>query len=457
VTNRANSCTRTVLIIAFVYLIPSLCFAQTRQQITPADIYERTHSSVVVVIVADANSKPFGQGSGFVAAKDRIVTNHHVIQGAREALVVFADGTSEPVNGVVADSPAHDLAILAVKTGAHSPLKLGDEFVVRQGESVYALGAPRGLESSLTNGIVSGFRNLDEEFMIQTTAPIAPGSSGGPLFDSLGRVIGVTTSFFDNSPGIYFSIGVSDVKRLLRTPNLVSVPLAAMWSEPENAEAKSATKLGTDSPQSKWKDSGPPPELQSQSTVGTSPGIAAKDAKNEHHKMWMSLEDDQIFTIYSAGETLFLGREGKGSELEKRSGLASCEFHWPVKGEVSWVGACNEQSRGQTSKFAAKITIVPWTSIEVSTVHPSKFLMIPINYAPVEGVKTGLYVTSDPPGADIFVNGIKQVTQTPAAVPLTPGEYNIVVRLKGHGPYAGRVVVKEESSPQLDVKLLPNQ
>jgi hypothetical protein len=179
--------------------------------------------------------------------------------------------------------------------------------------------------------------------------------------------------------------------------------------------------------------------------------------KNEDHTMWMSLQDDQIFTIYSAEEVLYLQREGKGSELERRSGLASCEFHWPVKGEVSWVGVCDEQSWGQASKFAAKITIVPWTRIEVSTVHPSKFLMIPINHAPREGVETGLYVTSDPPGAEIFVNGVKQVSQTPAAVPLTPREYTIVVRLDGYGPYAGRVVVKEGGSTQLDVKLPPNQ
>src|SRR5262245_45689824 len=176
------------------------------------------HSSVVVLLVFDRNSKPFGQGSGFVVAKDRVVTNHHVIEKASDALIVFADGTSESVEGVVADSPAHDLTILAVKTGTRSPLRLGDELSMRQGDAVYALGAPRGLESSITNGIVSGFRDVDEQFLIQTTAPIAPGSSGGPLFDSSGRVIGVTTSFFGDSPGIYFSIGANDIKRLLRTP-----------------------------------------------------------------------------------------------------------------------------------------------------------------------------------------------------------------------------------------------
>jgi len=106
--------------------------------ITAADIYDHAHS-VVVVIVSDRNSKPIGQGSGFIVAKDRIVTNHHVVKGAKDALVVFADGTSELVEGVAADSLVRDLAILVVKTGSRLPLKLGDELSVRQGDSVYAL------------------------------------------------------------------------------------------------------------------------------------------------------------------------------------------------------------------------------------------------------------------------------------------------------------------------------
>src|SRR5215469_8827282 len=95
----------------------------------------------------------------------------------------------------------------------------------------HRLGVGYLLRRSLTN------TNPIEQFMIQTTAAMAPGSSGGPLLDSSGRVIGVTTSSFGDSPGIYFSIGAGDVKRLLRTPNLVSEPLA-VWSQTEGAETK---------------------------------------------------------------------------------------------------------------------------------------------------------------------------------------------------------------------------
>ena len=102
--------------------------------------------------------------------------------------------------------PHQDLIILAVQTDNRSSLVFGDELSLQQGDSVYALGAPKGLELSFTNGIVSSFRKSNGQFLIQTTAPIAPGSSGGPLFDRSGHVVGVTTSMLSDAAGIYFCI-----------------------------------------------------------------------------------------------------------------------------------------------------------------------------------------------------------------------------------------------------------
>jgi tetratricopeptide (TPR) repeat protein len=218
--------------------LPStICNAQTNSAASPATIYERTHLSIVVLATVDKENKPIGQGSGFVVAKDRIVTNHHVLAGATNVVVFFADGESAVADGVVSDSPKRDLAVISAKTGSRSPLRLGDELSVRQGDYVYAIGAPKGLQLSITNGIVSGFRQVDEQFMIQSTAPIAPGSSGGPLFDGEGRVVGVTTSLLTDAPGIYFSVGSGDVSRLLRTPNAVVMPISSLATEGE-PEAK---------------------------------------------------------------------------------------------------------------------------------------------------------------------------------------------------------------------------
>jgi Flp pilus assembly protein TadD len=209
---------------------------------SPASIYEHAHASIVVLATVDKDNKPIGQGSGFIVSKDRIVTNHHVLAGASNVLVFFADGESVVVDGIVSDSPRRDLAVISAKTGTRSALRLGDEFSVRQGDYVFAIGAPKGLKLSITNGIVSGFRQVDEQFMIQSTAPIAPGSSGGPLFDNEGRVVGVTTSLLTDAPGIYFSVGAGDVNRLLRTPNAVMLPVSSLSDEkePESSAERAA-------------------------------------------------------------------------------------------------------------------------------------------------------------------------------------------------------------------------
>jgi len=249
-------------------LAPFRCLhAQSNVAASPASIYERTHLSIVVLATVDKDNKPIGQGSGFVVAKDRIITNHRVLTGATNVIVFFADGESVVVDGIVSDSPKRDLAVISAKTGSRSPLGLGDELSVPQGDYVYAIGAPKGLQLSITNGIVSGFRQVDEQFMIQSTAPIAPGSSGGPLFDSEGCVVGVTTSLLTDAPGIYFSVGAGDVSRLLRTPNTVVMPISSLATEggPEaklepSGETEAVQKLINDKSYASAKDLAKAPE-----------------------------------------------------------------------------------------------------------------------------------------------------------------------------------------------------
>jgi Trypsin-like peptidase domain len=191
--------------------------------LVPSQIFSRARPSVVVNVASDQNGQREALGSGFIMSHGRIATNHHVVEGMNQAYVVFSDGAVKPVSGIVADSLQQDLIILAVETGNRPSLTFGDEMSLQQGDSVYALGAPKGLELSFTNGIVSSFRKSEAQFLIQTTAPIAPGSSGGPLFDRTGRVVGVTTSMLSDAPGIYFSVAIGDLKRLLRTPQVVAL------------------------------------------------------------------------------------------------------------------------------------------------------------------------------------------------------------------------------------------
>ena len=193
-------------------------------RLSASEIFSRARSSVVIIVASSQETEREALGSGFIASRGTVVTNHHVVEGMTEAYVVFSDGDVEPVSRVVADSIQQDLIVLAVDTGARPPLVFGDDLSLREGDSVYALGAPKGLELTFTNGIVSSFRKSNGQFLIQTTAPIAPGSSGGPLFDRKGRVVGVTTSLLADAPGIYFSVGAGDVRRLLRTAEGVALP-----------------------------------------------------------------------------------------------------------------------------------------------------------------------------------------------------------------------------------------
>jgi hypothetical protein len=151
--------------------------------------------AVVLIVVSDANGKPILEGSGFLVSADgRIVTNHHVIACASSATVKLNNGAFFPVEGIISDDPGHDLALIKV-SGKNLPfLNLGDSDSLAAGQHVLAIGSPLGLENSVSDGIVSGFRkDADGKNWIQTTAPASHGNSGGPLLVMDGKVAGVLT------------------------------------------------------------------------------------------------------------------------------------------------------------------------------------------------------------------------------------------------------------------------
>ncbi len=173
-----------------------------------------------------------GTGSGFVYDdRGHIVTNYHVVEGAKEIEVALANG-SKVAGEVVGTDPSNDLAVISVDVAAEDlhPVTLGDSASLRVGQRVIAIGNPFGLERTLTTGVVSSLGRIiqspDNRFIgeiIQTDAAINPGNSGGPLLDSHGRVIGVNTQILSPSrasAGIGFSIPVNTVKRVV--PELVA-------------------------------------------------------------------------------------------------------------------------------------------------------------------------------------------------------------------------------------------
>src|SRR5277367_6094204 len=165
-----------------------------------------------------------GAGSGFVIDKDgHVLTNYHVIADARQVEVTLHNRKKYKATIVGVDR-SHDLAVLQIKAPDLVPMTLGDSKNLQVGQKVYAIGNPFGLSGTLTRGIVSSIRSVQEpdgmtiDEAIQTDAAINPGNSGGPLLNGHGEVIGINTMIASNagqSAGIGFAIPINTAKAVV--------------------------------------------------------------------------------------------------------------------------------------------------------------------------------------------------------------------------------------------------
>ena len=202
---------------------------------TPADIAEAALPSVVAIVTEDS------LGSGFVVGKDGLVaTNLHVVAGYTKALVVLHDRREFPVLEIYNADPRRDLAILRIDAKGLTPLALGDSDKVRAGEPVVAIGHPLGLTDTVSSGLVGAVRQVETGFsVLQISAPIAPGSSGGPLFDDRGRVIGVATAILLGGQNLNLGVPINDVKTLLEKSDPVTLAVLAKHTKrPQMPEVK---------------------------------------------------------------------------------------------------------------------------------------------------------------------------------------------------------------------------
>merc|ERR1719498_708985 len=211
------------------------------ERVAPSVAYIQTSVAVQLPFAPKANEYPAGAGSGFVwDTEGHVITNFHVINGGplrpgrgREMprkIKVKLHGIDEFVEAqVIGTEPDKDLAVLKVDPSALSsplrPLDVGSSAGLRVGQSVLAIGNPFGLDSTLTQGIVSalgrevqGVAGRPIKGCVQTDASINPGNSGGPLLDAKGRLVGVNTAIYSPSgasAGIGFAIPVDTVRRIV--------------------------------------------------------------------------------------------------------------------------------------------------------------------------------------------------------------------------------------------------
>jgi S1-C subfamily serine protease len=235
-----SDATTTVRELQPLQASPSAAAFASTKALSVNQIYRRASPGVVQVTATQLVTAPsidpfFGfsipqrqrqqaLGSGFVIDKaGHIVTNYHVVEGARSVDVSFSDNESRRARIVGAD-PSTDIAVLQVKaqSRALTPVQLGNSDDVHVGDAVVAIGNPFGLERTVTAGIVSALQRVIQapnaysiDHVIQTDAPINKGNSGGPLLDAQGKVIGVNSqiqSETGGNVGIGFAVPINTVK-----------------------------------------------------------------------------------------------------------------------------------------------------------------------------------------------------------------------------------------------------
>ena len=183
---------------------------------TPQQIAKKSLESTVLLITEDADGEAHGLGSGFFIGSGRIATNFHVVEDRPKGYAkLIGRDTKYNIEGIIAIDEKQDLVILQVPALGIPPLPLGNSDTIEIAETVYVAGNPKGLVGTFSDGIISSIRGGDTSKWIQMTAPISSGSSGGPMLNTKGEVIGISVLTVRNGQNLNFAIPINYLKSLL--------------------------------------------------------------------------------------------------------------------------------------------------------------------------------------------------------------------------------------------------
>jgi serine protease Do len=187
-------------------LKPSL---ELKTPLTPSELFARVAPSVYVVRATRKIKPTVLQGSAVAISTSEAITNCHVVIHAKS--ITVSKGSDELSAEVITADPQSDRCYLKVHDGALKPIRgLREYSDLTVGETVFTIGSPRGLDSTLAQGLLSGLRKMAGTQYIQISAPISHGSSGGGLFDDKGNLIGITTLMMKDSQNLNFAIAASE-------------------------------------------------------------------------------------------------------------------------------------------------------------------------------------------------------------------------------------------------------
>lgn len=202
------------LLLIFIYSV-------SLYSLTPSQVFEMNKNSIVVVHSLNQDGKAIKQGSGVILSSDFVATNCHVIEDGN-SIKISKDGHYMPAS-LSAGNIEKDICVLSVENIKGKSVVFGKTSQLKVGETIYAIGAPQGLELSLSDGLVSQLRGGNPP-IIQITAAISPGSSGGGLFNNKGQLIGLTTAQRKDGQNLNFAIPIEYGKGMEEYDNSSQVP-----------------------------------------------------------------------------------------------------------------------------------------------------------------------------------------------------------------------------------------
>jgi hypothetical protein len=206
--NRTHNVMRILCFFCALLLIPVQSFSDAEK------VFRNNNRAVVVVNTFDKNGRSLKQGSGFIVRSDGvIVSNYHVICNAAR-IEIKIDGQTFDVYGITYSDKRNDFVILKITKDNLPTITIGDSDSVNVGQRVYVIGSPHGLENTISEGILSGIRSVEPgKKILQISAPISQGSSGGPVFNKEGEVIAIVTAYIKQGQNLNLAMPINLIKK----------------------------------------------------------------------------------------------------------------------------------------------------------------------------------------------------------------------------------------------------